>query len=113
MPKLPSKSIMNKLYAWGPNNVSVPANSTVALQDVFSVDYTSSPLIVKDWVGNLTVFTNTDMGTSDSNLTTTLSANVNEFFFIANINTTPEYLFCFSEDRKTITTTVWLKGYSE
>jgi hypothetical protein len=87
-----------------------PSNVTVALQEEYSVDYGNLSYMVKGWVDELDIYDNSTLGTMDSNLTMEFSIYTPDFF-IANVNTTPEYLLCYSDDHQHITDTVWLQNF--
>jgi hypothetical protein len=87
-----------------------PSNITVALDDSYSIDYEEMSYFLKVWVDKLEVRDHTYLGTSDSNLRVELLTPQYDFF-IANVNTTPEYLFCYSANTTYITNTVWIKNF--
>jgi hypothetical protein len=92
------------------NSTHYPSNITVSLQEEFSVDYDGVSFMIKNWIDELEIYDHSTLGTIDSNLR--IEFNIfSPDFFIANVNTTPEYLLCYSGDHQHITDTVWLQNF--
>lgn len=84
--------------------------SDILLED--TLDYDDQTIVIKKFVDNLEVYTHSDLGTSDANVLVDFSSNIFVNYFIANVNTTPEYLLCFTFNGDKIDLTVPLENYT-
>jgi hypothetical protein len=91
-------------------SLTAPANIDVALDDDYSIEYSEMNYFIRTYISKLDIKDHATLGTTDSNLRVEL-LNPQYEFFIANVNTTPEYLFCYSANTTHITNTVWVKNF--
>lgn len=105
------KIIIDKLYTIVKSNVyTYPSNTNVCINNYHSYSFSNLSVTIKSYINTLPIYTLSSLGLSNSNLNaqfTTLTTN--NIFLVDLID---EKILCYSNNRKTITSTVWLKDYN-
>lgn len=76
------------------------------------LDYDIQSILIQNFINSLVVYTHTDLGTSDSDITVTFSSNVYTHYFILEVGITPDYLLCYTFNGDKIDLTVPLTNYT-
>ncbi len=105
-----NKTLVARIKEIVPYCVGEPGNVDVALNTSYSIDFSSSSVVLQQWMDGLAIYTPTSLGLSNANLNLTFSTNVSYPYFLVNCNT--EHLWCYSEDSSFISTSLWLQNFT-
>lgn len=105
------KVIIDKLNAVVKSNtLTFPGNVNVSMNVAYSYSFSNLSVTVKSYINTLPVYTLSSLGIDNANLNVQFSSLVTSNYFMANLIN--EKLLCYSNNRKSITSTVWLKDYN-